>query len=168
MLTKIHDHDRVAGANKLSTILRERQTRQNQTPRLHETCSAFLALHALNEVRLLGLASSSGGVLVTSGKVNRQPFALESKTLRLSIHCGTFLAACTYRRTSTTFDQDDGAGAAQRRSPHQPKVSRLPLTHVFCFTSVQRHLSSSAVFVFTLLPFQFEAPHPTLCRSSLP
>ena len=41
MLIKIHDHDRVAGANKLNTILRERQARQETTPRHHETCRVF-------------------------------------------------------------------------------------------------------------------------------
>ena len=59
-------------------------------------------------------------------KVKRQPLALKSKTLRLSIHCGTSLAACALE-VWRPIDQDDGAGAAQRRSPHQPEVSRLPL-----------------------------------------
>ena len=127
----------------------------------------MLFLHSMRSTKY-GCSSWPSGVLELWSPVVSQAAAsctqIENPPF---VHSLWDVSCCMCPRSLATFDQDDGAGADQRRSPHQPEVSRLPLTHVFCVTSVQRHLSSSAVYVFTLLPFQSEALLPTLRHSSL-
>ena len=144
MLIKIHDHDTVA--------VQTNSTRSDTTTT--RNMPVFFLCTPCAQRSTVALASSSGGAWSQVVKVKRQPLALESKTLRLSIHCGTSLAACALEFGDLLIKMMARVPPNAARLIN-PRFRDFPLTHVVCFTSVQRHLSSSAVFVFTLLPFQF-------------